>query len=193
MRQLSKGKKVQYPVNHTDTQFFTISPGQQSEKINILQNKQEAKIIIVGLLSHTAKSGSYLHSPFKFENFNVTSVNLTVNGHNILSRPLQLAFKENLYVRAYHNLLSVCDKTFTNEGNAISKIDFKERLCLLAFDTTPDLCHGEGLHLIRQSTTSLELTFGEPLKETVSVLVYCEFDDLIDIDQTRVATRASTS
>jgi len=193
MTLLNQGKKVLYPIHQTDTQFFTISPGRQNERINILQNKQEAKIVIVGLVSHTAKNGSYLHSPFKFENYDVSSVNLTVNGHNVLNTPLQLNFEKDIYARAYHNLMSVCDKSFMNEGNNISLEEFKESVCLFAFDNTPDQCHGEGIHLIRQSTTTLDLTFRKPTEETISVLVYTETDDLIEIDKTRVATRASTS
>lgn len=190
---LSQGKKVQYPINDTDTQFFTITPGRQNERINILQNKQEAKIIIVGLTSHTAKHGSYMHSPFKFEHFNISSINLNVNGRNILNKPLHLSFSEDIYTRAYHNLQAVCDKTFANEGNDIKLKDYKSGLCLFAFDNTPDQCRGEGLHLTRNSTTILELTFAQPVAETVSVLVYTEFDDLLEIDQTRVVTRSSSA
>lgn len=190
---LSQGKRVQYPINHTETQFFTISPGRQSERIHILQNKQEAKIIIVGLLDHTAKNGSYTHSPFKFENFNVSSVNLTVNGRNVLNNPLHLNFADDIFARAYFNLQSACDKTFLNESNSITLDEFKKSLCLFAFDNTPDLCKGEGIHLIRRSTTTLDLNFREALANTVSVIVYSEFDDLIEIDKTRVATRASAT
>lgn len=188
---LSQNKNVQYPINHSKTQFFTISPGRQDEKIHILQNQQEAKIIIVGLLNHTAKNGSYLHSSFKFENFNVSAINISVNGHNILNNPLQLNFDDDIFARAYFNLQSVSDKTFMNEGNNISLDEFKKSLCLFAFDNTPDLCRGEGVHLIRRSTTTLDLTFREALTDTVSVLVYTEFDDLIEINKTRVASRAS--
>ena len=190
---LSQGKKVQYPIKHTQTQFFHILSGRQNERIHILQNQQEAKIIIVGFLNHSSKNGSYLHSPFKFENFNLSSINLNVNGRNILNNPLQLSFNDNLYVRAYHNLHAVCDKLFMNEGNNITLEKFKQSLCLFAFDNTPDQCHGEGLHLIRYSTTTLDLTFRAALTETISLLVYTEFDDLIEIDKTRVATKASSS
>jgi len=67
--------------------------------------------------------------------------------------------------------MSVCDKSFMNEGNNISLEEFKEIVCLLAFDITPDQCHSEGIHLIHQSTTSLDLTFRKPTEETISVLV----------------------
>ena len=88
---------------------------------------------------------------------------------------------------------AVCDKLFMNEGNNITLEKFKQSLCLFAFDNTPDQCHGEGLHLIRYSTTTLDLTFRAALTETISLLVYTEFDDLIEIDKTRVATKASSS
>ncbi len=190
---LSQGKKVQYPIRHTETRFFSISQGKQSERIHILQNRQEANIIIVGLLNHSAQNGSYVHSPFKFENFGVTSVNLTVNGRNILNNPLQLGFSSDLFARAYFNLHAVCNKTFINEGNQISLEEFKNSLCLFAFDNTPDLCGGEGLHLIRHSTTTLDLSFRTALERTISVITYTEFDDLIEIDKTRVATKASAT
>ena len=190
---LSTGRKVKYPVNHSETRFFTIPQGTQDQKIHILHNKQEAKIIIIGLLNHAAKNGSYTHSPFKFEHFNLSSINLIVNGHNILNNPLQLNFTDDLFARAYFNLQSVCDKTFMNEGNSISLEDFKTSLCLFAFDNTADLCGGEGNHLIRISTTTLDVRFKEALADTISVLVYTEFDDLIEIDKTRIVTRASTT
>ena len=189
---LSQGKKVQYPINHVETHFFTISPGRQNETINILQSKQEAKRLLIAMIDHTAKNGSYLHNPFNFQHFNLASVNLSVNGHNIFSKALQLSFgQEKLYSRAYFNLLSVCGKSLQNDGNGITLNEFENGYCIIAFDNTPDQCHGEGVHLIKHSTTSLELTFAKPLERTVSVMVYAEFDDLIEIDKTRIATRAS--
>lgn len=190
---LAQGKKVQYPVNHTQVEFFHISQGRQSEKIHILQNQQEAKIIIVGFLNHNSENGSYMHSPFKFQHFNLSSINLTVNGRNVLNNPLQLNFAENTFIRAFHNFQAVCDKISVNEGNNISPEEFKSNICLLAFDNTPDLCRGEGIHLSRNSTTTLDLSFHTALTETVTVLVYTEFDDLLEIDKARNTTRASIS
>lgn len=189
---LSQGKTVKYPINAVETQFFTISPNRQSETINILQNHQEAKRIVIGLLSHTAKNGSYTKDSYKFHHYNMSNINLIVNGHNVLNKPLQIDVANGQYARAYHNLQSVAGK-LNDSGNSISPDDFANGRFFIAFDNTPDQCHGEGVHLIRHSTTTLELTFSEPLRETVSVLVYCEFDDLLEIDQHRVITKASVS
>lgn len=192
-RLLDQGKNALYPVNHTDCKFFTISPGRQEERLNIIQNKQEAKIILVGFISHLAKSGSLAHSPFKFENFGLTSVNLAVNGNNVESNPLDMSFENGTYTRVYDKLISVCGKSLTDTGNNITLQAFKDNLSLIAFDLTPDSCHGEGHHLIRNSTTSLDLRFAAPLADTVSVMVYYEYDDMLTVDKTRTIHRASES
>lgn len=187
---LNSGKKALYPVNRVDTQFFTVSPNRQSETINILQNKQEAKRIVIGFLNHSAKNGSYLHNSFRFLHCDVSSINLIVNGHVIPNKPIKMDFENEQYTRAYFELMSVCGKTLTNEGNNISIEDFADGFCFFAFDITPDLCRN-GMHLVRYSTTTLEVQFKKPLEHTVSVFVYGEFDEIYEVDKTRVVSRAS--
>lgn len=190
---LAGGKKALYPINRTDVEFFTISPGRQSQNLTIISNKQEAKIIIIGLMSHVAKEGSLNHSPFKFEHFNLSSINVSMNGRYALKKPLNLNFEDDIYMRAYHNLLSVCDKIQADAGNNITPEHFKSSLCLYAFDLTPDLCHGEGVHLLRTSDTIAELTFSKALPVTVSAMVYYEYDDMLRIDKLRTVELASKS
>ena len=55
-KMLDDGRKTKYTINRTDVQFFTISPGRQIQNITLINNKQEAKIIIQGLIDHTAKN-----------------------------------------------------------------------------------------------------------------------------------------
>ncbi len=40
---------------------------------------------------------------------------------------------------------------------------------------------------IKRGTLRLEMKFAEALKETINVLLYCEYDNLIEIDATRNA------
>ena len=192
-KMLDDGKKAKYTINRTDAQFFTISPGRQNQNITLINNNQEAKIIIIGLIDHTAKNGSYDHSPFKFENFDLSSINIMMNGSYVLKKPLQVDYDNDIYIRAYMNLLSVSGKSLTDAGNNISLETFKNSLCLYAFDLTPDWCHGEGTHLLRSSDTIAELTFASPLANTISVMVYYEYDDMIKIDKMRTVELASKS
>lgn len=190
-KMLDSGKKALYTANRVETQFFTISPNRQSESINILQNKQEAKRIVIGFMNHSAKNGSYAHNSLRFHHYDISSINLLVNGHLVPSKPIKLDFDNNQFTRAYFQLMAVSGKAAFNDGNGISLDEFKEGCCLFAFDNTPDQCHGDGVHLVRYSTTTLEVQFKNPLPHTVSVLVLTESEELYEFDKARIVSRAS--
>lgn len=190
-RLLSQGKDVNYPINRVETQFFTLSPQRQSEVVTVLQNRQNPKRILFGFVNHVAKNGSYLHNPFNFQHYDLSSVNLLLNGSNVLAKPLRMSFANELYMRAYSNLQSVCGKSLVNDSNGITPKKFAEGHCIIGFDLAPDLCRGMGVHPVTSGTTTLEVEFSTPLPETVSMFTYCEFDDMLKIDKSRVVSHST--
>lgn len=188
---LTKGTNVKYPINRVETQFFSITQGRQSERINLILNRQEPKRILLGLVEHSSKNGSYTQSPFAFKNFNVNSVGLTVNGHPVPNKPLRVDFDSGEYIQAYMYFLMSVGKAFSNDGVQITRDQYAKGFAVYAFDLTGDLCEGSDVHLIKHSTTVLELSFKEPLAKTLSLFVYTERDDLLQINNSRVVTRAT--
>lgn len=186
MKLLSQGNKAKYPITRVETQFFTISPGRQSEHITILQRRQEPKRVFVAMVDHTAKNGSYSQNPFRFEHNNVSAVNFKVGGHLKPPTPVEIDFTTNKYTRPYLELMSVCGKAFMSEDNGITLEEFANGKTIFCLDNTPDHCRGDGIHLFRQTNTSVEITFKEPLTATTSLFVYSEFDDILEIDNSRV-------
>ena len=187
---MSNGSTLKYPVTRVDTQFFSISQGRQNERINLLINRQIPKRLIFALVDHQAQNGSYTRNPFKFHHFDLSSVQLTIDGHPVPNKPIRLDFNNDQYTRAYLDLALTTGKAFVDEGNAITREQFASGHTLLAFDLTGDLCEN-GVHLVKQGTTTLELTFRVNLPSTVSLLMYTENTDLITIDSTFTVTRAS--
>ena len=190
---LTKGKQIKYPINKVETQFFSITPGRQSERINLIPNRQEPKRLLLTLVEHTAKNGSYTQSPFAFKHFHLSSIGLTVSGHSVPNKPIRINYETGEYVQAYMYFQTNVGKAFSGEGNCITRKQYANGFAVYAFDLTGDLCEGSDVHLIKNSTTVLELTFKEPLVNTVSLFMYAEEDDLIQIDNSRVVTRASKS
>lgn len=188
MKLLTQGNKVKYPITRVETQFFTISPGRQSEQITILQNRQEPKRVFLGMVDHVAKNGAYTRNPFRFDHNNVQTVNFKIGGHLKPPTPFTTDFTGNCYLRAYHNLMTTCGKAFMSEDNAISPEEFANGKTVFCLDNTPDGCQGHDMHLFRNTTTRVELTFKEALTRTVSVFVYCEFDDILELDHSRIPT-----
>ena len=53
------------------------------------------------------------------------------------------------------------------------------------YDLSPDLAENDHYNLIRQGNVRLVLKFANPLGRAVTVVVYAEFDSLIEVDRDR--------
>ena len=188
---LMAGNPVLYPMERTELQTFTISGGNISERINIRNNQQQPKRILVAFVSHDAKNGNYDTDPLKFHHFKCTSISLDVDGYPIPSKPIEMDFDNDKYSRAYFNLASVAGVAFGDDDHGITLKGYAKGRSVFGFDLTPDLCHGQGSHLISNSTIILDVKFKEALANTISVIVFSELDDLIEIDHERVIRRLS--
>ena len=102
------------------------------------------------------------------------------------SQPLKLDFKKNKYIRAFDQLFEALDIARDNNGNGITREGYKDGQCLFAFDLTPDEDDSGHWDLIKEGTTSIEISFGEKIPDNgIEVLVYLEFDNLIMLDKHR--------
>ena len=59
------------------------------------------------------------------------------------------------------------------------------RVHTLRFWSDPDLDEGGHFHLVKQGNLRLELHFATQLPETINVIVYAEFDNVIEDDKAR--------
>ena len=188
---LLAGNPVMYPMDRTEVQTFTISRGNMSERINIRNNQQQPKRILVSLVSHDAKNGTYDTDPLKFQHFKCTSISLDVDGYPIPSKPYKMDFENGEYSRVFFSLASASGVALGDEDHGITLAEYAKGRVVFAFDLTPDLCHGQGSHLISNSTIILDIKFKDALTETISVIVFSELDDLVEIDHERVVRKLS--
>ena len=67
--------------------------------------------------------------------------------------------------------------------------DYKGGYCFWGYDLTPDQAADQShLHPIKTGNLRLELQFATSLDKTINVLVYAEFDNLIEINGLREVT-----
>lgn len=192
-RMLLSDAKIKYSLSKVDTQFFTITQGRMKERVNLSQNRQEPKRILLSFIDHAAVNGSYILSPFNFQHCNLKSIGLTVDGHPVPYKPISTDFENGVYTHAYMQLLMCTGKAFVDEGNCITRQQFAKGCAVFAFDLTGDLCEGTDTHLIKNSSIVLEVEFRQALEKTISLLVYTEEDDLLEIDNSRVIYRTTKS
>ena len=123
-----------------------------------------------------------IKNPFNFKHFSLSEISLHLDGHTQPVKPLKPNFNNNQYIQAYMSLFSGTGKENRDEGNDIAREDYPNGYALYAFDLSPDLAEEGHFNLAKQGTTRVELKFGTVLANTVTVVAYAEFDNVIEID-----------
>lgn len=176
-----------YPIHRVETETMPIPVGTRTiTKDNFFSGKLPRRLILA-MLSNEAFNGSFQHTPFNFKTYGLESVELTVDGENVAGTPLNCDFQGGLYCRAYDNMFSSMQKAYKDAGIDISYSDFASGYALFCFDLTPDGCGAcnEHFEVQRNGNLRMKLRFAAATTETINILVYGEFDSVIEITKER--------
>ena len=116
--------------------------------------------------------------------YNLTQIGISVNGEEVLFKPLKLNFDDKLIVTACNTLFSGTGKLHGNSGSIIKREDYSEGYTIIVADLTPFEI-GDNFDLKEEGTLSIDLVFKSPLTATISVLVYAKYDNVIETDSNR--------
>ena len=171
---------AKYPVRRIDCKVLSIPRGFSSfHPDNIFLGHIPKRIVLV-LVDTQAHNGTYSTNPFNFKHHNLTQVGVCVDEEQNPRKPLFL----NL-IAGYQSLFSGTGKLSQDAGNQISRRDYVSGYTAFCFDLSPDHCSGDHFELIKQGNPRAELHFKEPLANTVNLIVYAEFQNVIEVDGNR--------
>ncbi|GFQ95744.1 uncharacterized protein F54H12.2 [Trichonephila clavata] len=105
----------------------------------------------------------------------------------ILLKPFQPKFDgSNCYSRCYMSLFTDLGRYHKDQDINISFSEYKDWYTLFALDLTPDLS-ADGMHesISRNGNLTIDLKFSKALPETVNLIVFSEYRNVIEIDKNR--------
>ena len=184
---LEKGT-AKYPVRRVMCKVISVPQGEMTLQQDHLFLGQIPQRIILGCIHNKAFSGSYTHNPYNFKHFGVNYISLYVDGVQVPFKPIKTTYGDTPglnSIRAYQTLFSGTDKMYKDSGNYISREDYDRGYALYAFDLSPDLSSGQHFNLKRQGNLRLEMHFDKLLSEGMNIVVYAEFDNILEIDRAR--------
>jgi hypothetical protein len=76
-------------------------------------------------------------------------------------------------------------KMYQAEGNTISREEYAKANTLFGFGLTADMSEVGTFQLIKQGNLRMEIHFIEVLAGTINVVLYAEFDNVIEIGRNR--------
>lgn len=177
---------AKYPITRVVVEARTINMGVFTEKFENIVKGPLPKRIVMGMIHSSAFNGNMNHNPFNFQHFNLSELSISIDGEYIPYQPFKFDYgTSSTCLLGYYSLFSGIDSSF-NSGNDITLNDFKNGYNLLAFDLSPDGCNnGDHFNIDKTGNLRINFRFKESLKHAITVILYMEFDNLLEITKLR--------
>lgn len=176
---------VKFPIRRAICKTFTIPAGNLDASQESLFSGQLPTRIVIGCVDNDAFNGSYAKNPFNFKHMNLSQLKVYLDGQQQSAKPLEINFANHQFINAYASLFMGTGKWMRDEGNLISREDFPGGYALYAFDLTPDLAEDDHFNLIKQGNVRLDMKFAQALPNTINVIAFAEFENILEIDRSR--------
>lgn len=168
-------RQALYPYMSSTIKIASIAEGEFSFSADNMFQGEVPSQLILGLVSSSAYVGNYKKSPFNFQHYDCNFVALYVDGQSLPAKPLQPQFAEENYLNAYQTLLSIGDDV------EIDGKEYAEGYTLYVLDINPYV----DFNVKRRAHCRLELRFSKALPESVTLVMYGKFPEILRIDQSR--------
>lgn len=180
-----------YPYRRVECKSYTVPANNFSLSLDNIVTGQLPNLLVFGMVDNNAYTGNRGKNPFNFKHNNVSSFNLTVNGVQVPNQPIQFDYGGDcnpISTRGYNTLFKGTGIHFFDKGHQITKKFFDNGCFLLAFDLTNDLSYNNNFgsgNLLNQGVIGIECRFSKALENTITCIVYAEYDGTIEIDRHR--------
>lgn len=176
-----------YPIDRSWVKTMHITKGMQEETFSNVFMGQLPNRMIIGLVKTTDYSGDFKTNPFTFKHFNLSHISLNVNGKQVPMRALEPNFPKGQFRRCYYNLMeTVLGPCLDERSIGLSEEDYiSNGKTFFGFSITPDGNSNHALSSRVNGNINIHLKFRTALTDNITVIVYSELQNKIEIDAAR--------
>ena len=183
--QIMEKTTIKYPIRRVETKVITLSSGLMNSINDNISTGALPSRVVLGLVDSDAYNGAHNKNPYNFKNYKLTKISFALDGEDVPHKAIDLDFKNDNYILGYYSLFNGMDKSISDSGNFIERMDYPSGYTLFSYDLTGDLCNGSHFNLIRSGNLRLSLTFAEALPNVVNCIIYMEYQNIIEINKNR--------
>lgn len=175
--------------NHTrsEVRVFNLSSEILSETLDNIIIGTLPRRALVGFVSHEAFNGSYATNPFNFQHFNLSHLCFHMDGQQFPSRPFTPDFEEGLFMREYLSVFDAYNQLSTDSVTDFHRDSYLKGKVLYGVNLSPDTSDGALIsgHIspAKRGNLRLEIKFAKKLTAPVNVLLYLEYDAMLEISK----------
>ncbi len=92
---------VKYPIRRVQIKTLQLEAGMRDTPSTTLFNGQIPRRLVICCVDSDAYHGTYAKSPFNFQHYNATSIQIQAGGVNYPPNPIQMDFGKKHYMRAF--------------------------------------------------------------------------------------------
>ena len=178
-----KKNNMMFPINRVECKVFSVSANSHSAYREGVISGQLPSRIVIGCVRNDAFNGIHDLNPFNFQHFDLNHLRVHVDGQPDVIPSLQPDFENNLYVRSFHSLFGGIGKVMTDEDFDLNRSEYPKGFALYAFNLSTD--SEDAYDILKSGSIRIDMKFAKALPQTINVIVYAEFQNIIQIDSTR--------
>ena len=178
-----------YPVKTCSLRFFNFSQNTTIlSEPNLFSGPLPTRICM-GLVESSSLAGDYKKSPFNFQPFKVTEIDLRKNGQSLTTDPLKVDLDKNDFLETYFHLQNSTGGFLSNDNCIIAYDAFKDGKFIHVFDLTSDQEHSlDQFHQPETGNLSIEIRLAEQHNSGLSLIVMLEHETILTCNKDRQYT-----
>lgn len=182
---LSQNNTAKYSFRRVEMKTFLVSTGSKSvSKENLFYGQVPIRIVVSFVDNAAAIGGSNLN-PFAFDHFDISYFSVLVDDEQICFKPLKLDFGNNQSLLGFYTLLTSSGVAHQDLGIGVNREDYiKSSEALFAFNLCP-AAEDDVFSIHKTGNIRFDIQFKNPLPKAISVIVYAEFNSVLEIDKDR--------